>query len=182
MPRLDKIAGSHTPVEGLMPPTVARRLQADYIARNPNRVGEKNKLEAAPGGSRYDAVHARYHPVLKRAAETVGFYDINLLDSATGDVVCTVAKETTSRQHVSWRLYSVRFRPCSTTRARSPQRRQGRRRGLHGLHTIRVRAAVVLAVPIIAEGQTIGVFVAQIDILTLNNLLTDNGLALDRAG
>jgi len=30
------------------------------------------------------------------------------------------------------------------------------------------------AVPIIADGQTIGVFVAQIDIFTLNNLLTDN--------
>jgi class 3 adenylate cyclase len=30
------------------------------------------------------------------------------------------------------------------------------------------------AVPIIADNQTIGVFVAQIDILTLNNLLTDN--------
>jgi class 3 adenylate cyclase len=30
------------------------------------------------------------------------------------------------------------------------------------------------AVPIIADGQTIGVFVAQVDILTLNNLLTDN--------
>ena len=59
--------------------SVARRLQADYIARNPNPIGEKNKLLAAPGGSRYDAVHARYHPVLKRAAETVGFYDINLL-------------------------------------------------------------------------------------------------------
>ena len=30
------------------------------------------------------------------------------------------------------------------------------------------------AVPIIADGQTIGVFVAQIDIVTLNNWLTDN--------
>jgi methyl-accepting chemotaxis protein len=38
-------------------------------------------------------VHARYHPALKRAAETVGFYDINLMDAATGDVVYTVAKE-----------------------------------------------------------------------------------------
>src|SRR5258708_15147604 len=95
VPRLDKTAGSHTPVEGLMPADpVARRLQVDYIARNPNPVGEKNKLIAAPGGSRYDAVHARYHPMLKRAAETVGFYDINLLDAATGDVVYTVAKET----------------------------------------------------------------------------------------
>ena len=34
LPRLDKVAGSHTPLEGLMPAEpVARRLQADYIAR-----------------------------------------------------------------------------------------------------------------------------------------------------
>jgi len=60
IPRLDKIAGGHTPLEGLMPADpVARRLQADYIARNPNPVGKKNMLLAAPGGSRYDAVHAR---------------------------------------------------------------------------------------------------------------------------
>src|SRR3984957_18730992 len=62
LPRLDKVAGGHTPLEGLMPPDpVARRLQADYIARNPNPVGEKDKLFAAPGGSSYDVVHARYH-------------------------------------------------------------------------------------------------------------------------
>jgi hypothetical protein len=83
---LDKIAGSHTPVEGLMPADlVARRLQVDYIARNPNPVGEKNKLLVAAAGSRYDTVHARYHPMLKRFADTVGFYDINILDAATGD-------------------------------------------------------------------------------------------------
>src|SRR5260370_1462574 len=95
LPRLDKVAGGHTPLEGLMPADVGgRRLQADYIARNPNPVGEKDKLLAAPGGSRYDAAHAHYHPLLKRAADTVGFYDINLMDAATGDVVYTVAKET----------------------------------------------------------------------------------------
>jgi hypothetical protein len=95
LPRLDKVAGSHTPLEGLMPTDpVARRLQADYIARNPNRVGEKDKLFAALAGSPYDIIHSRYHPLLKRAADTVGFYDINLMDAATGDVVYTVAKET----------------------------------------------------------------------------------------
>jgi hypothetical protein len=95
LPRLDKVAGGHTPLEGLMPTdAVARRLQADYIAHNPNPVGEKDKLLAAPGGSRYDAAHGRYHPLLRRAAQTVGFYDINLMDAATGDVVYTVVKET----------------------------------------------------------------------------------------
>jgi len=47
IPRLDKIAGSHRPLEGLMlADPVARRLQADYIARNPKprrRIGVYNQ-------------------------------------------------------------------------------------------------------------------------------------------
>ena len=94
LPRVDKVAAGHTPLEGLMPADpVARRLQADYIARNPNPIGKKDQLVEAPGGSRYDAVHARFHSIMKRIAYTVGFHDINLMDAATGDVVYTVAKE-----------------------------------------------------------------------------------------
>jgi class 3 adenylate cyclase len=176
VPRLDKIAGSHTPVEGLMPADpVARRLQADYIARNLNPVGEKSKLLTASGGSRYDAVHARYHPMLKRVADTVGFYDINLLDAATGDVVYAVAKETDFASN----MYHGAFTQSGF--ARVVQRALDPRNG--GEAVVEDYSAytpsgfapqMFTAVPIIADGQTIGVFVAQIDILTLSNLLTDN--------
>jgi hypothetical protein len=154
---------------------VARRLQADYIARNSNPVGEKSKLLAAPGGSRYDAVHARYHPILKREADTVGFYDINLLGASTGDVVYTVAKETDFASN----MYHGAFTQSGF--ARAVQRALDPRNGGKAVvedYTAYVPSALApqmfAAVPIIDEGQTIGVFVAQIDILTLNNLLTDN--------
>ncbi|MBV8330405.1 MAG: HAMP domain-containing protein [Verrucomicrobia bacterium] len=176
IPRLDKIAGGHMPLEGLMPADpVARRLQADYIARNPNPVGKKNMLLAAPGGSRYDAVHARYHPMLKRMADTVGFYDINILDAATGDVVYTVVKETDFASNMYHGPYT------QSGFARAVQRSLDPRNGGKAVvedYTAYIPSALApqmfAAVPIIAEGQTIGVFVAQIDILTLNNLLTDN--------
>jgi class 3 adenylate cyclase len=176
LPRLDKVAGGHTPVEGLMPSDpVGRRLQADYIARNPNPVGEKDKLLAASGGSRYDAVHARYHPLLKRAADTVGFYDINLMDAASGDVVYTVTKETDFASN----LYNGAF--AQSGFARVARRALDPRNGGNAVvedYTAYVPSALTpqmfAAVPIIADGQTIGVFVAQIDIVTLNNLLTDN--------
>jgi hypothetical protein len=176
IPRLDKIAGSHTPVEGLMPADpVARRLQADYIARNPNPVGEKSNLLAAPGGSRYDDAHAHYHPMLKRVAATVGFYDINLLDATTGDVVYTVVKETDFASN----MYHGAFTQSGF--ARVVQRALDPRNGGKAVvedYTAYTPSAfapqMFAAVPIIADGQTIGVFVAQVDILTLNNLLTDN--------
>ncbi|MBV8212151.1 MAG: HAMP domain-containing protein [Verrucomicrobia bacterium] len=176
IPRLDKIAGSHTPIEGLMPADpVSRRLQADYIARNPNPVGRKSELLTASSGSHYDAVHARYHPMLKRAAETVGFYDINLLDAATGDVVYTVAKETDFASN----MYHGAFTQSGF--ARVVQRALDPRNGGKAVvedYTAYIPSAfapqMFAAVPIIADGQPIGVFVAQVDILTLNNLLTDN--------
>ena len=176
LPRLDRVAGNHTPLEGLMPADpVARRLQADYIARNPNPVGEKDKLLAAPGGSRYDAAHARYHPLLKRAADTVGFYDINLMDAATGDVVYTVAKETDFASN----MYNGAFTQSGFARVakRALDPRNGGKAVIEDYTAYTPSAflpQMFAAVPIIADGQTIGVFVAQIDIQALNNLLTDN--------
>ena len=176
IPRLDKIAGGHTPLEGLIPADpVARRLQADYIARNPNPVGKKNLLLAAPGGSRYDAVHAHYHPMLKRMADTVGFYDINILDAATGDVVYTVVKETDFASNMYHGPYTQSGFARAVQRALDP--RDGGKAVVED-YTAYIPSALApqmfAAVPIVAEGQTIGVFVAQVDILTLNNLLTDN--------
>ncbi len=176
LPRLDKVAGSHTPLEGLMPADpVARHLQADYIARNRYPMGEKNKFLTAPGGSRYDAAHARYHPVLKRAADTVGFYDINLMDAATGDVVYTVANEADFASN----MYNGPFAQSGFARVakRALDPRNGGKAVVED-YTTYIPSALApqmfTAVPIIADGQTIGVFVAQIDIQTLNSLLTDN--------
>src|SRR3984957_13998097 len=176
LPRLDKVAGSHTPLEGLMPADpVGRRLQADYIARNPNPVGEKDKLLAAPGGSPYDVAHSRYHPLLKRAANTVGFYDINLMDAATGDVVYTVAKETDFASN----MYNGAFTQSGFARVakRALDPRNGGKAVIEDYTAYTPSAflpQMFAAVPIISDGQAIGVFVAQIDIRDLNNLLTDN--------
>jgi class 3 adenylate cyclase len=176
LPRLDKVAGGHTPLEGLMPADpVARRLQADYIARNPNPVGEKDQLLTAPGGSRYDAAHARYHSVLRRAAQTVGFYDINLMDAATGDVVYTMVKETDFASN----MYNGALAHSGFARVakRALDPRNGGKPVIedYSVYTPSAFAPQMFAAaPIIADGQTIGVFVAQIDIRTLNDLLTDN--------
>jgi hypothetical protein len=170
LPRLDKVAGGHTPLEGLMPTdAVARRLQADYIARNPNPVGEKDKLLAAPGGSRYDAAHGRYHPLLRRAAQTVGFYDINLMDAATGDVVYTVVKETDFASN----MYNGSLMQSGFARVakRALDPRNGGKPVIEDDTAYAPSAfapQMFAAAPIIADGQAIAVFVAQIDIRTLN--------------
>lgn len=176
-PQLDKITGSHEPVDALMPTDpVARRLQADYIARNSFPVGEKRKLAAAPAGSPYDIAHARYHPVLENFAETVGFYDINIMDPETGDVVYTVAKETDFANNM------VRGNYTQSGFARAAQRALDPRNG--GKPVVEdftpyppsfLAPQMFAAMPIVADGQTIAVFIAQIDIKTLNGLINDDG-------
>ena len=68
------------------------RLQSLYITENPHHTGEKHKLDAAPDGSSYSALHAQYHPWFRTFLEERGYYDIFLFD-LDGNLVYTVFKE-----------------------------------------------------------------------------------------
>ena len=185
LPRIDKIAGSHTPLEGLMPvDPVGRRLQADYIARNPNQDGKRSLLDAAPGGSRYDAVHARYHPIMKRVMDTIGFWDINLMDAQTGDVVYGVDKEVDFGSNMFHGAFTQSGFARAARRALDPTNGGKAVIEDYALYMPSAFAPQMFtAVPVIADGQTIAVLVAQIDVGTLNSLLTDdNGWSLTGQG
>ncbi len=67
-------------------------LHKKYIDENPNPLGQKEKLDFAPDGSPYSALHAKYHGYFRRLLQERGYYDIFLIN-AEGDVVYTVFKE-----------------------------------------------------------------------------------------
>jgi len=64
-----------------------------YISENPNPLGSKDLLNAASDGSRYSALHAKYHPIFKQYLERFELYDIFLVDAKSGDIVYSVFKE-----------------------------------------------------------------------------------------
>ncbi|MBL4614627.1 MAG: HAMP domain-containing protein [Magnetovibrio sp.] len=68
------------------------KLQKIYISDNPNKAGEKHKMNAAPDGSNYSAAHAKYHPWFREFLESRGYYDIFLIDN-DGNVSYSVFKE-----------------------------------------------------------------------------------------
>ena len=68
-------------------------LQAAYIANNPNPLGEKDSLNAAPDHSTYSALHEKYHPHIRHFLQKFEYYDIFLVDPDTGDVIYSVFKE-----------------------------------------------------------------------------------------
>jgi class 3 adenylate cyclase len=175
LPRLDRITGGQQPLEGLFPSDpVSRRLQADYIARNPNPVGEKSKLGAAPGNSPYDTAHARFHPMMQRMADAVGFYDINLIDAQTGEVVYTVAKETDFASNLYHGPYEQSGLAHLVQKALDP--RNGGGAVIEDYAAYEPSAflpQLFVGIPIVVDGQTIGVFTGQIDVATLNGLIND---------
>ena len=67
--------------------------QYQYLARNPNPLGEKDSLDTYLDGSIYSDVHAKYHPIIRNFQQTFGYYDIFLVDAETGHIVYSVFKE-----------------------------------------------------------------------------------------
>jgi serine phosphatase RsbU (regulator of sigma subunit) len=71
-----------------------RILQTQYIATNPNPMGEKHFLTQPDNdSSTYAKIHANFHPVVKKYLEKFGYYDIFIVDNKTGNILYTVFKE-----------------------------------------------------------------------------------------
>ncbi len=73
---------------------VAVAMQYLYITANPNPLGQKGLMDRAPNVTGpYHDLHQKVHPVGASLVEQYGFYDVFLIDAATGDVVYTYYKE-----------------------------------------------------------------------------------------
>ncbi|PKI15846.1 cache domain-containing protein [Colwellia sp. 12G3] len=68
-------------------------LQYDFIGNNPNSLGEKDKLTLPEGDTSYAKVHQRYHPDFQFFLQQFNFYDVFIVDSASGNIIYSVFKE-----------------------------------------------------------------------------------------
>ena len=79
---------------GLMPSAVLEiAAQHQYIAANPNPLGDKHQLDSIDDGSSYDELHQRYHPAIRQYLEKFGYYDIFIVDAVSGNIIYSVFKE-----------------------------------------------------------------------------------------
>ena len=93
LPRLASHSDQTIDSTGYLPTDIAAvHLQYNYIAANPNPVGEKDRLDDAGDGTTYSELHRIYHPVLRDFVREFGFHDLFLIDG-TGRIVYSVAKE-----------------------------------------------------------------------------------------
>ena len=90
IPRSRLCSNSPTAYAAIDNPTAT--LQRLYITDNPHPLGEKNSLQDAGSGSRYDQLHAEFHNGLNVRLQKMDYYDIFLFDGQ-GNLVYTVFKE-----------------------------------------------------------------------------------------
>lgn len=68
-------------------------LQYAFISNNPKPLGAKDQLIHLGDGSDYAQLHSLYHPSIQHYLDKFEYYDIFLVDSASGDILYSVFKE-----------------------------------------------------------------------------------------
>jgi class 3 adenylate cyclase len=175
--RLNKTSGSRLDVSTLLPPDpVARRLQVEFLRRDPKAAGEEDPVGIAPGDNPYARVHAQYHHRIKHLAEAVGFGDINLVDPAGGDILFSVNKEIDFLSNIYHSPFGRSSFAQIVERALDP-RNAGEAviQDYTAYPPSAFAPQLLTAVPVMTDGQPVAVVVAQIDVEALNRLLTDDG-------
>src|SRR5581483_4726781 len=150
-------------------------LQYYYIANNPQHGERRALLDDAGDGSKYSAVHAIYHPLLRAAARTTGFWDFMIADARDSRLLYGMLKEidfATSLRDGPYRQSNVAAAVARCLAATDPS-------------TICFEdfAAYVpsngapiafMAAPIFENGMVTGVLTAQLSIEEIDKVVTSN--------
>ena len=154
----------------------ARRLQYDYIARNPVPEAERKNSDTAGVGTVYDRLHQRLQPTLRAAAEMMGFDDVMIVDAETGIVTFSVTKQA----------------DFGTSLRNGPYRRTGNARAFERALEMRnagsvamqdfsayapslMRPTAFIGIPIIRDGEPVAVLLGQFSATAIDQLMSSAG-------
>jgi class 3 adenylate cyclase len=94
LPDLQRMYGRDAVLKNYLPgQRSGTYLQYHYIANNPQQGDRRALLDDAGDGSKYSAVHAIYHPLLRAAARTTGFWDFMIADARDSRLLYGMLKE-----------------------------------------------------------------------------------------
>ena len=148
-------------------------LQYQYIAGNRHPLGSKHLLDYAADQTDYQRVHQQYHSTIRQYLESFGFYDIFLVDSATGMIVYSVFKELDYMTS----LKSGPYAASGIGKAFAAANKMSDPNGSHltdfSPYTPSYEdSASFIASPIFKDGQKIGVLIFQMPIDNINSVMT----------
>jgi hypothetical protein len=150
-------------------------LQYHYIVTNPQPPARRKLLDDAGDGSDYSRLHATYHPLMRGAAATVGFFDFLVADVKSGRLIYTVEKEvdfTTSLHSGPYRRSNV---AAAVTRCAAVADRSTVCLEDFAPYAPSGGAPIAfMAAPVIDQGIVIGVLIAQLSNEEIDKVVTGN--------
>jgi class 3 adenylate cyclase len=174
MPMVRRLLGANAPLDEFLPVSPAPYLLQDrYIVANPHPKARRDLLDDAGDGTAYSKLHAIYHPLMRTAAATLGFYDFMIVDPKTGGIIYTVDKEPdfgTSLHAGPYRhsKLAAAVAKCTHTPDTSATCLEDFAPYLpsDGL------PAAFMAAPVVHRGAVIGVLVSELSIDEVDNIVT----------
>jgi methyl-accepting chemotaxis protein len=97
LPKLQEITGNlalTNPNEYMPMTDVGIMAQYHYLAANQNPLGSKHELQSHNVNALYGTKHAQFHPIFTNLLESIGLYDIFLIEPERGNIVYSVYKES----------------------------------------------------------------------------------------
>ncbi len=150
-------------------------LQKAYINDNPNKLGEKEKLDFATAENSYNAAHKKYHPSIRNFLQERGYYDIFLFN-LNGDLIYTVFKELDYATNLASGKYAKTGLGTVFNAALKLNQGQVTFDDFKPYSPSNGAAASFIAEPIFDEaGKRIGVLAFQMPINNLNNIMKSRG-------
>ncbi|MBL7911952.1 MAG: SpoIIE family protein phosphatase [Bacteroidia bacterium] len=158
-----------------------------YYVNNPNPIGEKHILMSAHDQSSYTKAHEKYHKILKDFAEKFGYYDIFLIDPATGNIVYTVYKEVDfATSLIDGPYKNTNLANAFNAVAKSENEHFVNQVDFMPYHPSYNAPSAFIACPIYDNGEKIGVLAFQMPIDKINDIMTNkqnwNNVGLGNTG
>ncbi|WP_276374172.1 GAF domain-containing protein [Chryseolinea sp. H1M3-3] len=150
-------------------------LQHQYISNNPHPTGSKSLLNYVQEGGAYSSVHASYHSIFRSFLEKFGYYDIFLIDAATGDMLYSVFKEVDFATNLFHGLYAeTNFGKVVKQAVESTDKNFVRLIDFAPYDPSYHAPASFIATAIYDGDNKIGILVFQMPINKINQILTGN--------
>ncbi|MGQ0580334.1 MAG: adenylate/guanylate cyclase domain-containing protein [Reyranella sp.] len=147
-------------------------LQYHYIVTNPYPK-DRRKLVDDPGdGSAYSKQHAIYHPLLRGAATSFGFFDLLLADSKSGRLIYTVEKEVDLAISLRAGHYRQSNVAAAVARCAAADRSAVCFEDFAPYAPSRGAPTAFMAAPVIDGGVVVAVLVAQLSIEEIDRVVT----------
>jgi methyl-accepting chemotaxis protein len=151
-------------------------LQSAYTGNNPHPLGDKDNLAALEENDRsYAMIHEKYHPLIKEYKEQWGFYDVFLVEAKTGYIVYSVEKELDYATSLNAGYYAESGLGQAFKLALADNKQnKSYLAPMEPYYPSYNNFASFVSSPLYVDGELKGVFIVQMPLDKINNIMTFN--------